>query len=207
MKTKLLLSALFVCTFFIYSAQSQSNYPAQIQAERNAKNLKFETPGQTPLNATQIGDFSGLSYFAIDTNARIQATYNRAESPKEVSLATTAGTKIKLLKVGTVTFTYDKKPYTLDVFQNKNLPEFGNDNSILFIPFTDPTNKTETFSNGRYLQIALPTNASTVVLDFNTVENPYNAYNKTLVSVVAPPGNEIMSAVNTGERKFEDRAR
>ncbi|HEY9115624.1 MAG TPA: DUF1684 domain-containing protein [Bacteroidales bacterium] len=207
MKTKLLLSAMIICGFFIQTAQSQNSYEDSIQAIRNAKNIEFKTPGKTPLNAAQIQQFTGLSYFPINEKAKIKAVYTPFEEPKEVSLATTAGTKMKLLKYGTVTFTFENKSYTLDVFQNKNLPEFGNDNSILFIPFTDPTNKTETFNNGRYLRLSVPASGTSVYLDFNTAENPYNAYNKALVSIVAPPGNAMMSAVNTGERKFEDRAR
>lgn len=207
MKTKLLLSTLLVCTFFIQSVQSQISYDDSIKALRQTKNLEFRTPGTTPLNTTQIQKFDTLSYFPIDINARIKGTFTPANPKTEVNLATTAGTKIKLLKYGTVTFTYDRKSYTLDVFQNKNLPEFGSDNSILFIPFSDPSNKKETFSNGRYLQISLPASGNSVLLDFNTAENPYNAYGKNYVSVVPPPGNEILSAVNTGERKFEDRVR
>ena len=99
---------------------------------------------------------------------------------------------------------------TFDVFQNKNLPEFGSNNSVLFIPFTDPTNsspdpKIATNKNGRYLQINLPASGSKVTLDFNTVENPYNAYNATFRSVIPPPGNKMMSPLTLGERKFEDR--
>ena len=110
-----------------------------------------------------------------------------------------------MLKYGTVTFTWDNKEYNLAVFQNKNLPEFGNDNTLLFMPFTDPSNATETFANGRYLKISLPVSGNNVVLDFNKAENPYNAYNSKFVSIVAPPGNKILSAMTTGERKFEDR--
>jgi uncharacterized protein len=210
MKTKIFLSTLLVFTFVINSVQSQSSYENSIQAARNARNLKFETPGKTPLNAAQIQKFKGLSYFAIDSNARVQAVFTPARPGVEVSLNATNGTKIKLIKYGTVTFSRNNKSYTLDVFQNNNLPEFGSDNSILFIPFTDPTNNgpntNATNSQGRYLQITLPASGNRVTLDFNMAENPYNAYNKTFVSIIPPPGNAIMSATTTGERKFEDRA-
>lgn len=205
MKTKLLLSALFVCGFFINSALSQGDYVTSIQNARKAKDQAFKTPGQTPLNATQMQNFQELSYYTIDSNARIQAVFNLADPQTEVNLATTAGTKIKLVKYGTVTFTYNNKTYTLAVFKNKDLPEFGSNNSQLFIPFSDPSNKNETNSKGRYLPITMPASGNNVVLDFNIAENPYNAYNKALVSVVPPPGNELMSAMTTGERKFEDR--
>jgi uncharacterized protein len=206
MKTKFLLSALLVCMFSINSAQSQDDYASSIQNARNAKNLEFKKAETSPLSAAQIQKFTGLSYFNINDKAKIQAVFTPADPQTEVNLATTAGTKIKLIKKGTVTFTYDNKTYTLAVFQNNNLPEFGSDNSQLFIPFTDPSNKTETNSKGRYLPITLPASGNTVTLDFNTAENPYNAYNSKLVSVVAPPGNEMMSAMTTGERKFEDRS-
>jgi len=206
MKTKLFISTLFLCIFIFSSVYSQGDYATSIQDARNAKNLEFKKAGTSPLSSAQLTKFKGLSYFNIDTNAFVQAVFTPADPKKEVNMATTAGTTIKLVKYGTVTFTYKSKTYTLAVYQNNNLPEFGNDNSQLFIPFTDPSNKKETFSKGRYLPISLPSSGNKVVLDFNLAENPYNAYSKDFVSVVPPPGNEILSAVNTGERKFEDRA-
>jgi len=206
MKTKISLALVLTSLFLSNCLFSQTDYPTSIQNERNAKNQEFKDPAKSPLTATQISKFNGLSYFNIDEKAKIQGVLTLADPQTEVNLGTTAGTKIKLVKYGTVTFTYDNKTYTLAVFQNKNLPEFGSDNSQLFIPFTDPSNKNETYSKGRYLPISLPASGNTVVLDFNTAENPYNAYNSGVVSVVAPPGNEMMSAMTTGERKFEDRS-
>lgn len=195
-----------VCAFLINSAYSQNSYVSDIQNARNAKNQEFKKAGASPLTAAQIQNFSSLSYYPIDSNARVQATFTPATSNTEVNLATTSGTKIKLVKYGTVTFTFKNKTYTLAVFQNKDLPEFGKNNTQLFIPFTDPSNLNETNSKGRYLPISLPANGNSVTLDFNLAENPYNAYNKTLVSIVPPPGNEMLSAQTTGERKFEDRS-
>jgi len=206
MKTKFILSALIMCTFLINTAQSQISYVVEIQNARNAKNQEFKKAGASPLTANQIQNFGSLSYFPIDSNARVRAIFTPANPQTEVSLATTAGTKVKLVKYGTVNFTYKNKNYTLSVFQNKDLPEFGKNSTQLFIPFSDPSNLNETNSKGRYLPITLPASGNSVTLDFNLAENPYNAYNKSYVSIIPPPGNEMLSAQTTGERKFEDRS-
>lgn len=206
MKTKILISTLYLCAFLIGAVYSQNDVTASIQKAREAKNLEFDKAGTSPLTTAQIQKFTGLSYFAIDSKAIVNAVFKPADPQSEVSLGTTAGTKIKLIKYGTVTFTYAGKSYTLAVYQNNNLPEFGSNNNQLFIPFADPTNGKETFSKGRYLPISLPSSGNTVTLDFNLAENPYNAYNKALVSVVPPPGNELLAPVNSGERKYEDRS-
>ena len=106
MKTKLLLTVLVVCTIYSNPIFSQKNYTDSIQAIRNAKNTNFTTPGKTPLNADQIKEFKGLPYFAIDSNGKPKAIFRAANPKVEVSLDATDGTKIKLIKYGTVSFTY-----------------------------------------------------------------------------------------------------
>lgn len=207
MKIKtLLLSTLFWLTLS-NQLLSQTDYPSTIQNERKLKNQEFKNAGTSPLTPAQIKIFTGLEYFGINANAKIEGDFTPEPPGTEVNLETTSGTNIKLVKYGIVSFTWDGKQYKFDVFQNKNLPEFGSDNTILFVPFTDPTNSTETFGKGRYVRITLPASGNKVVLDFNRAENPYNAYNSKFVSVVAPLGNKMLSAMTTGERKFEDRVK
>lgn len=210
MKTKFILSAMLLCLIISQNAISQieqtpTAYMESIQSIRTAKDQAMLNTETSPLPTDQMDKFTGLSYFPVDVNFKINASYTPEAEPKEVSLNTTNGGKLNLMKYGNVTFDYDGKTYSLAVFQNKDLPEFGANKNQLFIPFTDLTSGKETYGGGRYLTVELPTEGNTMVIDFNMAMNPYSAYNNTFASVVPPEENSMFFSVQTGERKYEDR--
>jgi hypothetical protein len=77
----------------------------------------------------------------------------------------------------------------------------------LFLPFTDRTNRTETFSGGRYLYDTikgadLGVYEHEILLDFNFAYNPSCAYNTRWVCPLAPQENDLNLAVPAGEKRF-----
>ena len=175
----------------------------EITAARNLKNAEFAKQ-ESPLSEAQLENFKGLNYFPVDYNYRTQGTFEALGTPKSEQLATTSGSKITLNKVGKVTFDLQGKTYSLDVYQNNNLPEFS-DSKQLFIPFSDATNGKETTSKGRYLPVTLPAKGGAMVIDFNQAINSFNAYGDYYSSILPPQTNSMGGKIPSGERKFEDR--
>jgi len=211
MKARLFIVVLLLNVFFGFDLFCQGEeetfeeHETKIENYRKNKNQQMMDSESSPLSSEQIERFDGLDYFPIDIKYKINAQIELEESSEEVNLNTTSGEKVDLIKFGTVTFEYKGDSYTMTVFQNKNLPEFGNDKQQLFIPFTDRSNGRKTNEKGRYLTIDVPTKSNTVVLDFNMAMNPYSAYSSEYSSVIPPAENTIVPSMSAGERKFEDR--
>ncbi len=212
MKTKIIYPFLILFLLLSFNLFSQTEggsptgYADDIKNLRTAKDQQMTDAASTPLNAGQIARFSGLDYFSIDIKYKLNAQLVLADPQKEVSLNTTAGDTIKLIKYGTVTFDYRGDTYSLSVFKNKNLPEFGSNSQQLFIPFTDNTNGRKTYENGRYLTIETKGDGNSVVVDFNMAFNPHSGYNSQYSSVIPPAENIMGVSMKSGERKFEDRS-
>lgn len=211
MKTsRLLLPVILLNLFLVQFAVSQdinddvTAHQQEIENIRNALDEQMKNSETTPLPSDQLATFEGLSYYRIDINYRVEASFVAEVPEKEVSLNTTSGSKIKLMKVGTVTFKLNGKTYSLSVFRSDNFLEYSNPQQ-LFIPFTDKTSGNETNKNGRYLAISQPTEDNKVMLDFNKSRNPFNAYNSIASSVIPPAKNSMSQTVAAGERKYEDR--
>lgn len=176
----------------------------EITASRSLKNAQFSQQEASPLSEAQLEHFEGLDYFPVSIDFRTEGIFAALETPKTEQLATTSDSKISLNKVGKVTFNLQGKSYSLDVYENNNLPEFG-DSQQLFIPFSDATNGSETTARGRYLPVTLPAGGEKMVLDFNQAINPFFAYGDQFSSIIPPQTNAMGGGVPSGERKFEDR--
>lgn len=207
MKKRLLFLTAVIISLFVHSVYSQTNdtYIKEIKNEREAKDQLMSDAATSPLTADEIKSFDSLSYFPVDKKFMIEGQLNATESQEKVSLNTTDGGKKELMRYGTINFTFDGKPYSLAVFRNANLPEFGDNSQQLFIPFTDLTTDEETSPDGRYLPVSIADGETRVTLDFNKAMNPFSAYNDQYSSVLAPPENRLMFSVVSGERKYEHR--
>jgi uncharacterized protein (DUF1684 family) len=210
MKNLTLIAALFFITGTMQFAFSQTRdeairqYSQEITTSRNLKNAQFSRQEESPLSVAQLENFDGLNYFPVDYDYRIEGNFEALGTPKTEQLATTSDSKISLSKVGKVTFKLQGKTYSLDVYQNNNLPEFG-DSKQLFIPFSDATNGNETTVKGRYLPVKLPARGEAMMVDFNQAINPFFAYGDQFSSIIPPQTNAMGSGIPSGERKFEDR--
>lgn len=210
MKNLTLIVALFFITGAMQFGYSQTGDEAirqhnkEVTTFRSLKNVQFSKKGETPLSAVQLENFDGLNYFPINYDYRTEGTFEALGAPKSEQLATTSGSKVSLSKVGKVTFKLQGKTYTLDVYQNNNLPEFS-DSKQLFIPFSDATNGKETTAKGRYLPVTLPAQGEKMVVDFNQAINPFFAYGDQFSSIIPPQTNAMGRGIPSGERKFEDR--
>lgn len=185
--------------------QTEESYMKDIETYRTNKDQQMLNNETSPLTQSQMDNFNGLSYYPVNINYQIKGEFVANETPKEVNLMTSAGSKVSLIEYGVVTFKFEGKSLSLTVYQNNNLPEFGDNSQQLFIPFTDLTSGKETNAGGRYLAVDMPGNDNSMVLDFNKAMNPFSAYNDSNVSVIPPQANSLINTFAIGERKYEDR--
>ena len=201
MKTKLLIIAavLAVIGFSVLDiAQGPDPYFARIQQARKAKNRAFRQGNESPLTEQQRPQFDSLKYFAPDKKYVITAQYAPLARLGPVAMQMSDRRTEPYTPWGRATFELAGQRQQLTLFRK------GTD-STLFVPFADPGNGRATYGGGRYLDAPVPAEAATtIVLDFNQVYNPYCAYSSGYSCPVPPPENRLTVAVPAGEKSFHD---
>jgi len=136
-------------------------------------------------------NFPGRLWYPINPNFRIWADYVTYDPPKTMSIETMSGDDQSEPVVGSLAFDIDGNSCKLEAFEG---PEGG-----LFVIFTDPTNKDETYPAGRYLTTMKPAQGKTC-LDFNRAYNPPCAFTTHTTCPLAPPQNLLPVRIPAGER-------
>jgi len=138
--------------------------------------------------------FKGLNWFPVDESYRVQAHLEALPEPKELMVPNVLGGHFKMKSPGLLRFALQGRPYSLQ-------PVLQDDGS-LFIIFRDPSNSSETYSAGRFLNADKPVNDKTT-LDFNKAENPPCAFTPYATCPLAPEGNDLPIAIKAGEKRYD----
>ena len=138
--------------------------------------------------------FKGLNWFPVDESFRVQAHLEAFPEPKELMVPNVLGGHFKMKSPGLLRFALQGRPYSLQ-------PVLQDDGS-LFIIFRDPSNSSETYSAGRFLNADKPVNDKTT-LDFNKAENPPCAFTPYATCPLAPEGNDLPIAIKAGEKRYD----
>lgn len=134
--------------------------------------------------------FPARTWFDIDEDFRIPATYSTYERPKMAYFPDVAGEKSEFPVDGYLSFQFNNKSYQLDI--NKEP-----DGSI-FVRFWDPTAKDKTYPTGRYLVANMEPDGQ-IFIDFNKAYNPPCAFTDFATCVFAPEQNHLDFRVTAGE--------
>lgn len=198
---------LFILVFsgFVADMRAQTFYgTTDLKVFIDGRDKEFRDRNESPLKDEDFDSFKGLNYYPVDKNFRVTATFTRTPSEKWFQMPTSSGTTKKFVKFGTLEFKVDRKPFILSVYQMDaaiaaKFPEYAD---LLFIPFKDTTNRTETYGGGRYIDIKTP-KGKTVILDFNLAYNPKCAYGGEKWNCPIPPSeNSLKVAITAGEKRF-----
>ena len=136
--------------------------------------------------------FRDLDFFPVSMNYRVTAKFEPSQGKKTVDVPNVLGDVASTPVVGTVVFTING--------QELRLSDLGGDPADgLFLVFSDPTSKTETYPGGRFLETE-PVVNGTVVLDFNRAVNLPCAYTDLATCPLPPAGNRLPLAVEAGEK-------
>lgn len=188
------------------SAGGQTFYGTTDVAKfREGRDREFRNRAESPLKPEDLAGFKGLNYYEIDDAFRVTAKFTRTPSEKYFQMPTSSGITKKFVKYGVLKFTLEGKALTLSVYQMDaailaKFPEYAD---LLFVPFRDLTNRTETYGGGRYIDIKKP-EKGTVILDLNLAYNPNCAYGSDKFNCPIPPReNSLSVSVTAGEKRYE----
>jgi hypothetical protein len=134
--------------------------------------------------------FPPRSWYDIDENFRIPATYVPYDRPKMAYFPDLTGEKSEFPVEGYLSFQFGGNYYQLDA--NKE------DDSALFIRFWDLTSKDETYRTGRYITADQEQDGS-IFIDFNKAYSPPCAFTDFATCVFAPEQNHLDFKVTAGE--------
>ena len=140
-----------------------------------------------------LKNFTGLDYYPIDPSWRLEARYERYESPREVEIPNIIGTAFREPSPGALLVEIGGKTYDLIVFPDE--PSY-------LLAFGDTTNGSETYGGGRFLKIDLPPESGTVVLDFNKAYSPPCVFTPYATCPLPPARNKLAVAVRAGEKGY-----
>jgi len=199
-----LLPLAFLCshTFAQLALDSATN---EIIAHRTKQESEFRDPLKSPLEKKDRKKFKGLKYYPIDLTYRVNATFQKNETPVLFKMKTSTTRLPDYSKYGTVTFALNGESYTLEVYQSPDVMKMPGYENYLFIPFTDQTNGKETYDGGRYIELRIPS-GNEVIVDFNQCYNPYCSYGSAgKYSCPIPPAeNALPISIPAGEKKFKE---
>ncbi len=134
--------------------------------------------------------FPARTWYDIDENYRIPATYTAYERPKMAYFPDITGEKSEFPVEGYLLFEFGGNQYQLDI--NKE------DDETYFIRFSDPTSKDGTYPTGRYLIADIDPDKK-IFIDFNKAYNPPCAFTDFATCVFAPEQNYLDFNVTAGE--------
>lgn len=150
--------------------------------------------GDSPVPTSTRDLLLPLRYYPADLSYVAPAELDVSRDRPVFEMPTSTGTLRRMERVGVLGFTLQGQPMTLAAFVEEGQPL-----ESLFVPFADMTTGTETYSAGRYLDIA-PTPTGLYEIDFNKAYNPSCAYNDRYECPFPPPSNRLKVAIRAGEK-------
>ena len=175
-------------------AESEGDYPTQIQSARAALDQMYRNQPDKPVPAAKMNEFLPLKYFPPDPEYVVPASLNPSKERIVVEMPTSQGKIRKHQRVGLLEFTLKGQPLTLGAFV-----EAGAGLDRLFVPFSDMTSGTETYAAGRYLELDR-TSSGVYTIDFNKAYNPYCYYNADYDCPYPPRESRLPLPIRAGER-------
>ncbi len=147
----------------------------------------------SPLAEASRAAFPGLRYFPPNDSLAFLVTLARLGRPESVEIAATGGELRKARRMGYVRFSVGSVDCSLAAY------ELAEDPGVLFIPFRDATNGSDTYEGGRYLEVPAGDGEGPIRIDFNEAYNPYCAYNDSYSCPRVPSENVLPVAIRAGE--------
>lgn len=145
------------------------------------------------LKSDNVLSFKGITHFPINEKFKIKALL---QPPIETYLmiSNVLGQKVASKNAGKLQFTYQGKPYSLDVIDE------GEDQ--FFITFGDATSGATTYGAGRFIYISKPDANGNTFIDFNQAFNPPCSFTKFATCPLPPPQNRLPFAITAGEKNY-----
>ena len=172
------------------------DYSSKVAAQRALKDEMFASSSpQSPVPADKKASLVPLAYFPIDEMYAVPAALEPAAERTRLQVPTSTGQIRDIERIGTLKFTVKGQTMRLTAFHELDQPQI----TRLFVPFSDLTTGTETYSAGRYMELD-PTPTGIYVVDFNVAYHPYCYYNAEYDCPYPPKENRLEMPIRAGER-------
>ncbi|TNE78390.1 MAG: DUF1684 domain-containing protein [Bacteroidetes bacterium] len=169
---------------------------------RAARDLEFADSAHSPLEEDSIAGFTQLHYFPFNADYIFTARLEKTPGAKPFRMPTTTTRLPEYVQYGILHFLLKDDSIHLPVYRNIALSQRPDYRDYFFLPFTDSTNSFESYGGGRYLDLRIQPEDSTVVIDFNQAYNPYCAYNSRYSCPIPPRKNRIRKPIYAGVLKY-----
>ncbi len=145
----------------------------------------------SPLKGKALKRFKKHEFFPVDLQYRVEAILTVTDVESFFPMQTSSQVPKEYRTFGTLKFTLQGKTFEVPVYQSKMLMAMDKYKNYLFFPFTDLTNGKLTYAAGRYIELSIPTEGNTIMLDFNQAYNPYCAYSDGYSCPIVPADNDL----------------
>ena len=145
------------------------------------------------LKSDNVSSFKGIAHFPINEKFKIKA-FLQPPIETYLMISNVLGQQVDSKNAGKLQFTYQGKPYSLDVIDEGE--------EQLFITFGDATSGATTYSAGRFIYINKPDAKGNTFIDFNQAFNPPCAFTKFATCPLPPPQNRLPFAITAGEKNY-----
>lgn len=166
-----------------------------IAAERAIKDQFFRSGPDSPMPEAVRDRFLPLSYYDIDLGYAVPAQLAMADQREPVVMPTSTGKMREMERIGALEFTLQGTPLSLAAFADVGTTQI----TRLFVPFSDGTSGSETYSAGRYMDLT-PTATGIYIVDFNVAYHPYCYFNPEYDCPFPPAENRLPLAIRAGEK-------
>ena len=189
------VAAMAAAATMAVACSQPEDYPATIAAQRAAKDAAFKSAPGEPVPADKMAALVPLAYFPIDEMYAVPASLVPAPERTRLQVPTSTGKIRDIERIGTLKFMVRGQKMSLTAFHELDQPQI----TRLFVPFSDLTTGTETYSAGRYMELD-PTPTGIYVVDFNVAYHPYCYYNAEYDCPYPPKENRLEMPIRAGER-------
>ncbi len=177
-------------------------YIDRIKLSRNKKHIEFLDSTTSRFNKQERDSFHGFSYYEPDIRYRIEAQFVVDTTIPVFGMKTNTSRTPTYRTYGYLDFVINDINFRLTAFQNMDFKDDPEYDGSLFVPFTDISNKDETYKAGRYIDIPIPV-TNRAMLDFNDAYNPYCAYSDRWSCPLVPFENHLNISIRAGEKIYK----
>lgn len=147
------------------------------------------------LESPLIDQITEVPSFPIDSKWRLNAKFEKFDTPKEIAVPNVLGDTEFEKCYGLIKFKIGEEEHSL-------MP-LGDGNKGFFIIFADETSAEETYGAGRFLSVEKPDEKGNTIVDFNKATNPPCAFTDYATCPLPPKENILSVKILAGEKVNE----
>ncbi len=177
------------------------NWKNDIETGRKEKDMFFGSGHpQSPIPPGDFQKFKSLNYYPLDTAYRFELELHEHSEKETLKVMDSKNNERALIRWGEFRFKIGDEDCVLQAYKSIPMEE------RLFIPFRDVTSGEETYSAGRYMDLAPESNQTSDgkwIFDFNVAYNPWCAYSEMYACPFVLPENWLKVPILAGEKNYQ----